>query len=164
MSALALTSGASYAVAAALASMAYAVLRNAPPRTLLVSAVAGMAAWAASAPIVHLGQTLPVFLGGAAVSAVAEAAAARLRVPVLTVLAPGIIPLTPGLLAYHSILGLATGNYPLAVRDGVLTLFWAGSLAVGIAMVGLVVRSTRDRRRARAAPAGAAFTGDKRPW
>lgn len=164
MSALALTSAASYAIAAALASMAYAVLRNAPPRTLLVSALAGMAAWAASAPIVHLGQTLPVFLGGAAVTAVAEAAAVRLRVPVLTVLAPGIIPLTPGLLAYHSILGLATGDYPLAVRDGVLTLFWAGALAVGIAAVGLVARAARDRRRAPGTPSGAAFTGDKRPW
>jgi uncharacterized membrane protein YjjB (DUF3815 family) len=147
VSAAALTVGASYAVAAAVASMAYAVLRNAPPRTLLVSAVAGAAAWAASAPIVHVGQTLPVFLGGAAVAAVAEVSAVRLKVPVLTVLAPGIIPLTPGLLAYHSILGLALGNYTQAVRDGVLTLFWAGSLAVGIAAVGLVARALRERSR-----------------
>lgn len=151
MSVLALGQGAIYALAAALASMAFAVLRNAPPRTLLVSAVAGIAAWAASAPVVHLGQTLPVFLGGAAVTAVAEAAAMRLKVPVLTVLAPGIIPLTPGLLAYHSILGLATGNYAQAVRDGVLTLFWAGALAVGVAFVGLVVRAWRERRGAAAA-------------
>lgn len=147
MSALSLGASATYAIAAALASMAYAVLRGAPPRTLVVCAIAGIAAWAASAPIVHLGQTLPVFLGGCAVTAVAEAAAVRLRVPVLTVLAPGIIPLTPGLLAYHSILGLATGDYTLAVRDGVLTLFWAGSLAVGIAAVGLVVRAVRERQR-----------------
>ena len=151
MSALGVGSAALYALAAALASVAYAVLRNAPPRTLLVSAVAGVAAWAASAPVVHLGQTLPVFLGGAAVTVVAEASAVRLKVPVLTVLAPGIIPLTPGLLAYHSILGLATGNYALALRDGVLTLFWAGSLAVGIAAVGLVVRALREHRR-RASP------------
>ncbi len=146
MSALALGASATYALAAAVASAAYAVVRGAPPRTLVVSALAGVAAWAASAPIVHLGQTVPVFLGGAAVTAVAEAAAVRLRVPVLTILAPGIIPLTPGLLAYHSILGLATGNYPLAVRDGVLTLFWAGALATGVAAVGLVVRALRGRR------------------
>jgi uncharacterized membrane protein YjjB (DUF3815 family) len=147
VSAVALLASGSYAAAAALAAMAYAVLRNAPPRTLLVSAVAGAAAWAASAPVVHLDHTLPVLLAGAAAAAVAEAAAVRLKVPVLTVLAPGIIPLTPGLLAYHSILGLATGNYPQAVHDGVLTLFWAGSLAVGVAAVGLVVRAVRERRR-----------------
>jgi uncharacterized membrane protein YjjB (DUF3815 family) len=140
-----LGTSASYAVAAALASMAYAVLRNAPPRTLLASALAGIAAWAAAAPIVHLGQTLPVFVGGAAVSAVAELGAVRLRVPVLTILAPGLIPLTPGLLAYHSILGLATGDYAGAVRDGVLTLFWAGALAAGVAAVGAAVRAARAR-------------------
>ena len=162
MSAGAVLGAGGYAIAAALASVAYAVLRGAPRRTLWVSAVAGAAAWAASAPVVHLGQTVPVFLGGAAVSAVAEIGAVRQKVPVLTILAPGIIPLTPGLLAYHSILGLATGNYAQAVKDGVLTLFWAGSLAVGVAAVGLVARGIRQRRGTDAQPAVAGADADVR--
>lgn len=149
MSLAAALGSASYALAAAVAAMAFAVLRGAPARVLLLSAIAGVAAWAASAPMVHLGQTVPVFLGGACVTAVAEIGAARTRVPVLTILAPGLIPLTPGLLAYHSILGLATGNYSEAVRDGVLTVFWAGALAMGIAAVGLAAREWRQRGLAR---------------
>lgn|GEM_PF-6198337 len=159
MSAAALLASVGYAAAAATTSVAFAVLRNAPRRTLWVCALAGLAAWAASAPIQYLGETAPVFLGGAAVTAVAEVAAARLRVPVLTVLAPGILPLTPGLLAYHSILGLATGGYDVAVRDGILALFWAGSLAAGIAAVGLVARALRGRRPA--APTETGVSADR---
>lgn len=134
------------AAAAAVTAVAFAVVRNAPARTLPVCALAGAAAWAAAAPIAHLGETAPVALGGAVVAAVAEVAAVRLRVPVLAVLAPGIIPLTPGLLAYQSIENLSAGDYALAVRDGVLTLYWAGALAVGVAAVGLGARAMRRRQ------------------
>lgn len=128
-------------LAAALAAASYAVMRNAPPRVLFACALAGAGAFAASGIVGMPGQTLPIFVGGSIVSAVAELAAHRLRVPAITVLSPGILPLVPGFLAYHSILGFALGNYSTGIRDLILTVFWAGAIAMGIAAVGLFVRS-----------------------
>lgn len=137
--------GPSSILAAAAAASSYGILRNAPLRVLISCAIAGAAAFAASEIVALPGQTLPIFVGGLVVSAVSEFAAHRLRVPAITVLSPGILPLVPGFLAYHSILGFALGAYTTGIRDMVLTVFWAGAIAMGIAAVSLFVRELTRR-------------------
>lgn len=128
-------------LAAAAAATSYAILWNAPPRVLPACALAGAAAFVAAGLFGVPGGTLPVFFGGSVVSAVAELGAQRLRVPTITILSPGILPLVPGFLAYHSILGFAFGDYTAGIRDMIFTVFWAGGIAMGVAAVTLVFRS-----------------------
>ncbi len=146
-------------VAAGVASAASAVGSHAPIRVLRAAGVAG----AVGLVVVSLvGEWVSTAGAAEAVAATVVGAltfvmAARLRVPTVILVVPGILPMLPGLASYRGLLLLSEGNVPegTAVLLGAATV--ALALAAGVLLGELVAQAVARRRMAdRGAGAGPA--------
>jgi uncharacterized membrane protein YjjB (DUF3815 family) len=130
------------AIAGALGAISFAVLIRVPRGELLLSGLTGLASGGVFAltGLGHLGQVTQVFLAAVATAALSEALARWRRVPATVYVMPGLIPLVPGLLAYHTMYDLVQGQFVLGAAAAVETLFWAGAIGIGIALVLTLLR------------------------
>lgn len=125
-------------VACFIATLAFAVVFNVPVRYLLPGALAGTVGWLIFRV---LGNTnTAIFFASVGIGLIAEGGARMLRVPVLIIAVPGIIPLVPGAGAYSTMLALVKGDFIGALTRGTETLFAAGAIAVGIAIATVPLR------------------------
>lgn len=129
-----------------LTSAAIAVSFRAPSRTILWVGFAGMMGWAgydlsrlAGAPAV-----MAVFLGALLLGTVGELLARWLRQPAILFIIPGLFPLVPGLIAYNGMLLLAREEMAGAAQAFTRALFYAGSLAAGLAVPPALFRRWRS--------------------
>lgn len=130
------------ALAGALGALAFAVLIRVPRGELALSALAGLVAASVFtlAGLLGEGEVSQVFFAAVATSALSEAFARWRRVPATVFVMPGLIPLVPGLLAYHTMYDLVRGQFAMGAATGVETLFWAAAIGVGSALVLTLVR------------------------
>lgn len=128
----------------AIGAFAFALLIRAPMREAPFGGIAGAVAAGAFWLARYHGAspTASVFVAAIAVSAASEIFARVRRAPASVFLTPGLIPLVPGLLAYHTMYALVRGQNLLGAEQGVQTLLWAGAVGVGIALVVTLVRMT----------------------
>ncbi len=126
-----------------LATIAFAVLFQAPRRTLLVSGVIGAIGWVV---FVYLRQHLEYnsfhanFFATMSLALVCELSARIFKQPATVFLIPGIIPLVPGLGMYQGMKQIIEKSYD----NGVITLLTAGTdsaaIALGIMFVASIFR------------------------
>ncbi len=123
-----------------LATIAFAVLFQAPKRTLIISGVIGAIGWVV---FVYLRQYLEYnsfhanFLATVALALISELSARMFKQPATVFLIPGIIPLVPGLGMYQGMKQIIEKNYD----NGVTTLLTAGTDSAAIALGIMVIAS-----------------------
>ncbi|SPF54196.1 putative membrane protein [Candidatus Desulfosporosinus infrequens] len=124
-----------------IATLAFAVVFNVPVRYLLPGALAGTVGWLIFKSFG--GTNTAIFFASLGIGLLAEGGARMFRVPVLIIAVPGIIPLVPGVGAYSTMLALIKGDFSGALTKGTETLFAAGAIAVGVALVTVPLRLVR---------------------
>lgn len=143
--------------AAGVASAASAVTSHAPPRVLLAAGAAGAIGLSVSTAVGSSVATtgVPEVAAAIAVGGVTFVAAARLRVPMVILVVPGILPMLPGLASYRGLLEISQGDLP----EGSATLFEALTVAVALAagvLLGELLAHGLVRRRLADTSAGPA--------
>ncbi len=136
------------AIAGLMGAFAFAVLIRVPRRDLAFAALAGLVSGFvyAAAGGIGLHSIAQVLLAAVAAGTLSEILARVRRAPATVFLMPGLIPLVPGLLAYHAMYALLRGEYLTGAALAVETLYWAAAIGVGIALVLTVSRSFAARR------------------
>lgn len=131
------------ALAGGIGAFAFAVLIRVPRRDLIFAALAGLLSGFVYAAAGSLGlhTIAQVLLAAMAAGGLSEILARLRRAPATVYLMPGLIPLVPGLLAYHAMYALLRGDYVSGAALSVATVYWAAAIGVGIALVLTVSRS-----------------------
>lgn len=125
-----------------LATLGFAVLFNAPPRTLLLCALTGGAAVLVRDLLLALGASagLSTLVAAMTIALIGELGARRFRSPASVFMVTGFIPLVPGALSYRTVLELLNGNYNQGLVYGLRTGLLAGAIALGIGAVTALFR------------------------
>jgi uncharacterized membrane protein YjjB (DUF3815 family) len=120
---------------AALVALAVAVLNGAGLRTILVSVLLALTAWAGyfATTAVGLAPTAASFVGAFVASLVGTVIAYRFGVPSVAVTTAAIIPLVPGAAVFRGLLGLVESNGELA------HLLFASESLLSAAMIGIAL-------------------------
>ena len=132
-------------------AVGFAVLFNVKRDNLLWIAGASALSWMGYAVCMLLGSGVfwAFFCGTAVAALISEILARLVRVPVLMLLVPILIPLIPGGDLYHMMSNLVRGNDPEVLRYGRLLLMEASAIALGIICVASVMNilmGLRSRR------------------
>jgi len=116
-------------VGAAVASAAFAFASYAPLRSLLPIAAVGAAAQVVLTLVMDrgLGIAWASATASVVIGVVSFTVAGRVRVPPLTVVVPGIVPLLPGLSIYRGLTLLSEG------QDGIISIINAAAIAIALA-------------------------------
>jgi len=135
-------------LAAGVASAASAVGSHAPVRVLRAAGIAGAVGLVVVSLVGEWVSTAGVAEAVAAtvVGALTYVLAARLRVPTVILVVPGILPMLPGLASYQGLLLLSEGNVP----EGTVVLLEAATVALALAagvLFGELVAQGVARRR-----------------
>lgn len=130
------------ALAAAIATLGFAVIFNAPRRTLGWCMLCGVVAWAVRQMLMdnQNSQELATLVAAIVLGAVAEAAARWLRAPAPIFIVTGLVPLVPGVLSYRTVLFFIEGDYAQGSVFAVRTALIAGAIAGGISVVTALFR------------------------
>ncbi len=136
-------------------TVAYGMLFNVPPRTLLAGGTVGMLSWAILRTLPLAGAELlwSTFVAATFVSLFSQLLSIYLRVPSTNFSVAGILPLVPGSTAYKAMFAFVNGNLLDGITLGALTLMEAGAIAAGLILglsifsvwKGFVARHARKR-------------------
>lgn len=80
-------------------------------------------------------------LGAFTIAITSELLARSLKMPSTVFVAPGILPLVPGMRTYDAMLALVTENHELATLNSLQALLAAGGIAVGLLMGSAVAKA-----------------------
>lgn len=123
------------------ATVGFAIVFNVPIRYLLPGGIAGAVGW-----IIYRATgegNSAIFFAALSIGILSEIGARILKIPVLIIAVPGIIPLVPGVQAYWTMLALMRGDFLGTVAKGTETLFAAGAIAAGIALASVPLQLTQ---------------------
>lgn len=132
-------------LAASLATTGFAVLFNAPRKTILAASINGGLSWIIYDYTRSGGSNfiLSAFLAAFFVGAVGELLARIYHCPATLFILPGLIPLVPGAGMYYSMSYLIAENYEQFTKAIAETLFIASSLSIGIVASSIFSKSLR---------------------
>lgn len=124
----------SHLLVAALATLCFAILFQAPPRHWLLCGGIGTVSWLANLILLRLGTPYAFACFGATLIlvTVARLASVICKTPSTVFLIPGIFPLVPGAGIYYTAFHLFTGNLALASAYGMETVTTSGAISLGI--------------------------------
>ncbi len=133
----------------ALATIAFAVLNQAPRRAILPSGVLGAVAWLLLNGAIKNGVDVIAanFFASLVVSLFSEAFARHYRMPVPVFAVPGIIVLVPGMDAYFAMKDFVTHHYLNGISMATETMLIAGAISTGLVIAGVLMRSIWRPRR-----------------
>ncbi|MFD2830226.1 threonine/serine exporter family protein [Corticicoccus populi] len=116
------------------ASFSFGILFNAPRRVLLHCGLAGAVGWVIYFTLsqFEVDSVLATFFGAVGLTVVSIYNARILRVPILTFITCGIIPLVPGGRAYESMRHIVLSDYMRAFEFGFEAALIAMAIAFGI--------------------------------
>ncbi len=116
------------------AAAGFALLFNAPQRSLIQCGIVGMVGW-----LVHLGliavsfQPVPAtVVATIVVGLLSRMSAKTLKKPILIFYVGGIIPLVPGGVAYNSLRSFVENNYYGGVVLAAEVMILSGGIAIGL--------------------------------
>ena len=126
--------------------LSFGILFQAPKRSLWLLGLTGFLSWAGFLVAKSLiGNTIiAIFIASILVGITGEVFARLKKLPVTVFVIAGIIPLVPGIPAYHTMLNLVEGRYIEGVQTGMETLMIAGAIALAIAIVGSIPRKMKS--------------------
>lgn len=129
-------------VLACVATMGFGLLFNVPRRTLLPCGLTGGIGLVVRFTAGKLGAS---DVGGAFLAAISVALmgyllARHYRVPRSIFTITGVIPMVPGVLAFSTMLQLATGDFQKGITSGLQTGLIIGALAMGLTTIRVLSR------------------------
>ena len=135
-----------------IATTAFAVLFNAPKKTLIPAGLIGAAGWAVyllMRDYLNYSSPLSIFCGTVVLSLMSELFARIYKQPVTIFAIPGIVPLVPGLPIYQGMYYMIMNAYSIGIEKLIKASMEAGAISLGILLVsGLfrIFKVSRDRR------------------
>lgn len=116
------------------ASFSFGILFNAPRRVLLYCGLAGAVGWVIYFTLTQFAvdSVLATFFGAVGLTIVSIYNAKFLKVPILTFITCGIIPLVPGGRAYETMRHIVLSDYMTAFEYGFEAALIAVAIAFGI--------------------------------
>lgn len=135
--------------AAFLASILFGVIFDVPRKVLAAAGVAGTVSWVGADVLQSFGMNLlgAVFLATMIASCYGELMARLTRNPASIFVIPAIVPLVPGAGAYFTMFHFVKGEFSLGLAKATETLFTAGAIAAGVALVSLIFRFIKGRSK-----------------
>ncbi|OGO88672.1 MAG: hypothetical protein A2Y17_10425 [Clostridiales bacterium GWF2_38_85] len=119
-------------VAAAFATLFFALMRRTPNRVLLLTTILGASGWALFSIIEGYNEMAAYFAAALFIGILAEIFARIKKTPTTVILICGIIPLVPGVLFYETMMYFVQDDTNQAIQSGVDTLLSAGSMVFAI--------------------------------
>jgi len=140
-------------VVGALAALGFSVLFNVRGRKILLAALGGVAGWLVYLLVRRFGGSpvLATFVASVGIGLYAELVARLAGCPATVFIVSAIIPLIPGGGIYTTMTHALHGEIPQTVSAGLETLYLAGAIATGVALVSSLrailsrLRSARGR-------------------
>jgi uncharacterized membrane protein YjjB (DUF3815 family) len=139
-------------IAGALAALGFSVLFNVRGRKILLAAVGGLAGWLIHLLVRRFGGSpvLATFVASVGIGLYAELLAGLAGHPATLFIVSAIIPLIPGGGIYTTMSHALRGDIPETVSAGLETLYLAGAIATGVALVSSLRAILNRLRRRRA--------------
>lgn len=132
-----------------IATTAFAVLFNAPRRTLIPAGLIGAFGWAVyifMRDYLSYSSPLSIFCGTVVLSLMSELFARIYKQPVTVFTIPGIIPLVPGLPIYQGMYYMIMNAYSIGIEKLIKASLEAGAISLGILLVSGLFRVFKVRR------------------
>lgn len=130
-----------------MASLFYAMIMNAPRKTIIHSSLIASVGYLVYIFFVNSGyDKLGFFMGTTVIAFWGEINARRFKMPATIFIFPGVIPIVPGFGLYQTVLALVENNIQSALETGVNTFLNIGAMAVAMAMVSLAALKFGSRK------------------
>lgn len=136
-----------------IAAAEFAILFQAPKKSLPVSGVIGAVGWVVYIYIrkdLDYDSFYAMFAATVALSLLSELAARIFKQPVTVFVIPGIIPIVPGLGMYKGMAAIIENNYDTGVNILITTVMDASAIALGMMLMTSVFRVfklSKDHKR-----------------
>lgn len=130
------------------ATLFFSYVLKSPKKTLFISSFLGglgYVLYMASASLFN--QFSGFFIASIIISICCEILARILKVPAIILLFPAVIPLVPGLGLYEMMFQLVKGNINIAIHKGVETLIIILIIASSMAVINLIFRSLKLKKK-----------------
>lgn len=122
-----------------IATFFFTMIMNAPKKTLILSSINASLGYLIYKFLILKGiPMLGFFLGTIFVATFGEIFARKLKMPATIFIFPGVIPIVPGLGLYETMLAFVQDDIFSALETGTNTILNIGSMAVAMALVGLL--------------------------
>lgn len=136
-----------------IAAAEFAILFQAPKKSLPVSGVIGAVGWVVYIYIrkdLNYDSFYAMFAATVSLSLLSELAARIFKQPVTVFVIPGIIPIVPGLGMYKGMAAIIENNYDTGVNILITTVMDASAIALGMMLMTSVFRVfklSKDHKR-----------------
>lgn len=129
-----------------LGTLGFTIIFNVPLRHMPVASLIGGLGWITYHIAVDTGTTIPIacFLGACIVGIGSDLASRICKEAATIFVIPGVLPLVPGAGTYYTMLAIVEGNLDNAAETGIQTLAMAGSIALGLLVIGTVIQIFRS--------------------
>ena len=132
-----------------IATTAFAVLFNAPKRTLIPVGLIGAVGWSVyllMRDYFSYSSPLSIFCGTVVLSLMSELFARIYKQPVTLFTIPGIVPLVPGLPIYQGMYYMIMSAYSIGIEKLIKASLEASAISLGILLVSGLFRVFKVRR------------------
>lgn len=131
-----------------IASVAFGIILNSPKRGIIYCGLVGSIGWVSFWASNQYFDDLAVanFIGSVVIGLLCIYLSRKLRLPVITINTPAIVPLVPGGAAYMSVRSLVEENYIESINYLMDVLWTAGAIVLGFMVVKLIENSLNARR------------------
>lgn len=131
-----------------IASVSFGIILNGPRRGVFFGGIAGTLGWMSFWVINRAIDDLAIsnFVGSIVIGLICIILSRKLRLPVITLNTPAIVPLVPGGAAYMAVRSVVEENY-MAGMNYVMDVLWtAGAIVLGFMVVKLIENEITARR------------------
>lgn len=131
-----------------IASVSFGIILNGPRRGILFGGIAGTLGWMSFWAINQVINDLAIsnFVGSVVIGLICIYLSRKLRLPVITLNTPAIVPLVPGGAAYMAVRSVVEENYINGVNYMMDVLWTAGAIVLGFMMVKLIENESKAHR------------------
>ena len=131
-------------------TLGYAILLNAPMRTVLPASLTGLLGYVVYEAMINLfaqGVIFSYFLATVIVAVICEVAARMMRMPSTIFLLTALVPLVPGYTFYCAMLAMVENNGFQAAAFGLEAVQIVAAIAVGAAVTSVIFRALTVPRK-----------------
>lgn len=131
-----------------IASVAFGIILNSPKRGIIYCGLVGSVGWVSFWASNQYFNDLAVsnFIGSLVIGLLCIYLSRKLRLPVITINTPAIVPLVPGGAAYMAVRSLVEEHYIESINYLMDVLWTAGAIVLGFMVVKLIENSLKARR------------------
>ena len=134
-------------ISAAFASLGYSILFNAIPKRLPYLTLGGLITWSAYLISAHFlgGVFIPNLIATVIAGIYSEVLARIIKVPVVVIITPSIIPLVPGAGLYYTLYNFINKDYGLCIEKLFSTFMICLGIAAGMVISSIIGSSIKKR-------------------